>query len=100
VFACCAYIRVLHDYLEVAKGEKKCAKVTLSLITVTPTKTESVSRLELAACEIATRIGNAVANSCKINASKINYWIDSMNCVYWINTPSPMTKTFVANRVG
>jgi hypothetical protein len=68
----------LHNYLEVAKGEKKYDKVTSSLITskarVTPTKTESVSRLELAACVIATRIGNAEANSFKINASKINYW--------------------------
>ncbi len=77
MFTCYAYIRVLHEYLEVAKGEKKYSKVTTSLITakarVTPTKTESFSRLELAACVIATRIGNAVANSFQINASKINY---------------------------
>ncbi len=104
VFACCAYARVLHDYEEVAKGEKKFNNVTTSLVTakarVTPTKTESVSRLELAACVIATRIGNAVANSFKIDPNDINYWTDSMNCLYWINTPSSMTKTFVSNRVG
>ena len=85
VFACCAYARVLHDIVEVAKGEKKYSKSTTSLITakarVTPTKTESVSRLELAACVIATRIGNAVANAFKINPDDINYWTDSMNCL-------------------
>jgi hypothetical protein len=104
VFACCEYICVLHDYLEVAIGKKKYTKLTTSLITakarVTPNKTESVSRLEFAACVIATRIGNAVTNSFKINASEINYWTDSMNCMYWINTSSSMTKTFVSNRVG
>jgi hypothetical protein len=57
-------------YLEVAKGEKKYDKVTTSLITakarVTPTRSESVSRLELAACVIATRIGNALTKLMRV----------------------------------
>ena len=112
VFACCAYVRVLHNYTQtldskgkVAKGENpKYSKISTSLITakarVTPTKTESVSRLELAACVIATRMGNAVSNSFNISPDTITYWTDSMNCLYWINTPSSLTKTFVSNRVG
>ncbi len=65
-----------------------------------PTKTESVSRLELAACVIGTRLGLTVANAIDIDKSTITFWTDSTNCLYWINSPSSALITFVANRVG
>ena len=78
--------------------------VAVTLITakarVTPTKTESVSRLELAACMIGIRLGLTVANTMDIDKSTITFWTDSTNCLYWIKSPSSELKTFVANRVG
>jgi hypothetical protein len=67
---------------------------------VTPTKTESISRLELAGCVLGVRLRNAVASAFEINPEEINYWTDSTNCLYWITSPSSISKTFVSNRVG
>ncbi len=57
--------------------------VAVTLITakarVTPTKTESVSRLELAACVIGTRLGLTVANAMDIDKSTITFRTDSTN---------------------
>jgi hypothetical protein len=65
-----------------------------------PTKTESVSRLELAACVIGTILGLTVAHALDLDKSTITFWTDSANCLYWINSPSSNLKTFVSNRVG
>ena len=117
VFAATVYARILNR-LEVdgfnesdviARGENhdqghQGQVVAVTLITakarVTPTKTESVSRLELAACVIGTRLGLTVAAAMDIDKSTITFWTDSTNCLYWINSPSSSLKTFVANRVG
>ncbi len=87
-----------------ARGENQNHCIAVTLITakarVTPTKTESVSRLELAACVIGTRLGLTVANALDLDKSTITFWTDSTNCLYWINSPSSNLKTFVSNRVG
>jgi len=113
VFATCVYARVLEKKSSstrllrstpnTSRGEEY-EVVDVSLVTskarVTPSKTESVSRLELAACVIATRLGNAVAQSYNIDADAVQYWTDSKNCLFWLNSPSSILKTFVSNRVG
>jgi len=122
VFATCVYTRVLKrpkttssTTIRTRKASReeellKTGKIDVSEIVdislvaskakVTPSKTESVSRLELAACVIATRLGNAVAQCYGIDPDTIKYWTDSKNCLFWINTPSSTLKTFVSNRVG
>jgi hypothetical protein len=35
-----------------------------------------------------------------MNPEEINYWTDTTNCIYWITSPSSISKTFVSNRVG
>jgi hypothetical protein len=81
VFAATAYTRILNqpevDGLNEsnisARGENhdQGQVIAVTLITakarVTPTKTESVSRLELAACMIGTRLGLTVANAMDID---------------------------------
>ena len=67
---------------------------------VTPIKTESVSRLELAACVIGVRLGHTAAKCYDISPEDIIYWTDSTNCLFWLNTPANTLKTFVAHRVG
>jgi Pao retrotransposon peptidase len=117
VFAATVYARILNR-LEVdgfnennvnARGENhdqghQGQVVAATLITakarVIPTKTESVSHLELAACMIGTKLGLTVANTMDIHKSTITFWSDSTNCRNWINSPSSALKTFVANRVG
>ena len=107
VFCCCAYVRITTG--ETSRGEKDAEieneeVLDVLLITaksrVTPTKTESISRLELAGCVLGVRLGNAVATAFRMNPEEINYWTDSTNCLYWITSPSSISRTFVSNRVG
>jgi hypothetical protein len=107
VFCCCAYVRITAGVT--SRGEKDSEidneeVLDVLLVTaksrVTPTKTESISRLELAGCVLGVRLGNAVASAFDINPEEINYWTDSTNCLYWITSPSSISKTFVSNRVG
>jgi transposase len=106
VYACCAYVRITESVTgETAREVNDDDKVVaVSLVTskarVTPTKTESISRLELAACVIAVRIGNGVAQAYGLNPKDVRYWTDSTNCLFWITSPSSVMKVFVANRVG
>jgi hypothetical protein len=99
VFAATVYARILEmsdsDDLDngvTARGENQnhCIAETLNTAKarVTPTKTESVSRLELAACVIGTRVGLTAAHALDLDKSTITFWTDSTNCLYLINSPS------------
>ena len=91
------------DPREVNQEERKAeiyTSIALAKARVTPTKTESVSRLELAACVIGVRLGHTVAKCYDLIPEDIIYWTDSMNCLFWLNKPANILKTFVAHRVG
>ena len=98
-YAACVYVRI-----EDSRGENGSKTVESFLITakarVTPTKAESVSRLELCSAVIGHRLGYAVAVAYGMNPKKIHFWTDSMNVLHWINTPANRIQTFVSNRVG
>ena len=64
---------------------------------VTPTKTELVSRLELASCVIGVRLGHAVAKCYDIEPEEIIYWTDSKNCLFWINFASNLLKNICSS---
>ena len=106
-YAAAVYVRVEDSREE--KGSKnsplgKSKKIESYLVTskarVTPTKAESVSRLELNSAVIGLRLGHAVAIALDMDPKKIYFWTDSMNVLHWINTPANKLKTFVSNRVG
>jgi hypothetical protein len=101
VFCCCAYVRITTGVT--SRGEKDSEikneeVLDVLLITakarVTPTKTDSISRLELAGCVLGVRLGNAIASAFEMSPEEINYWTDSTNCLYWITSPSSILKTF------
>ncbi len=100
VFCCCAYVRITTGVT--SRGEKGSEieneeVLDVLLITaksrVSPTKTESISRLKLDS-EMQSH------SAFEMNPEEINYWTDSTNCLYWITSPSSISKTFVSNRVG
>jgi hypothetical protein len=43
---------------------------------------------------------NLVASVYSISPDAVNYWADSTNCLFWITSPSTVSKTFLSNRVG
>ena len=76
------------------------SNITATKGRVIPTKTDSVSRLELAACIIGVRLGHTEAKCYDITPEDIIYWTDSTNCLFWLNTPANPLRTFVGHRVG
>jgi hypothetical protein len=59
-----------------------------------------VSRLELVACVLGTRLLTAVNLSYKVDPEHVYYYTDSRNSLCWINTPSSKAKTYVFNRTA
>ena len=107
VFAACVYVRITEkDTRITSRGVNETYEKVIAVMLVTskarvaPTKGESVARLELAGCVIGVRIGYGVALAFQMDPNEIQYWTDSTNCLYWINSPSSVLKTYVANRVG
>ena len=109
IFATTAYLVVEREVESIgvlSKGVKderkliRASSITAAKARVTPTKTESISRLELAACVIGVRLGHTVAKCYDLDPEDTMYWTDSMNCMFWFNTPANTLKTFVAHRVG
>ncbi len=49
---------------------------------------------------MGSRLGNGIARAYNMDPNKVQYWTDSTNCLYWINSTSSELKVFVANRVG
>ena len=67
---------------------------------VTPIKNESISRLELVACVLGTRLARAITDVYETPKEKIHFWTDSRNSLHWINTPPKKVKVYVQNRTG
>jgi len=94
VYACACYLRVAQSDGEVDVN-LVCAKAR-----VTPVKSETISRLELMGCLIATRIAASTAQALDIKKEDIVYWTDSMTCLHWINTPAKSLQAYVGNRTS
>ena len=94
MYACACYLRVKQSSGEVDVN-LVCAKAR-----VTPVKSETISRLELMGCLIATRIAATTAQALEIKKEDIVYWTDSMTCLHWIHTPAKSLQAYVGNRTS
>lgn len=91
---CCAV------YLRVKKGSEVKVTLLAAKARVSPLKAESISRLELAACVMGTRLCSAVQEVYPATPENVFFWTDSTVCLQWINTPAKSFKPFVAHRIG
>ena len=66
---------------------------------VTPKKTVSIPRLELAAATISVNIGDLLKNELEYEDIKDYYWTDSKDVLGFISNESRRFHTYVANRV-
>jgi hypothetical protein len=93
-YAAAVYSRVF------SRGGIIATNLVMAKSRVAPLKNETVSRLELVACVIGTRLLHAVNLSYKIPQDRVFYYTDSRNSLCWINTPSAKVKTYVFNRTA
>ena len=91
---CCAV------YLRVKKGPTIEVTLLAAKARVSPLRAESISRLELCACVLGTRLCAAVKDVYPVSAEDTFFWTDSEVCLHWINTPAKSFKAYVAHRVG
>lgn len=68
-------------------------------VRITPKKTVSVPRLELAAARISVNIKDKLKNELKYEDIKDYYWTDSKVVLGFIGNESRHFHTYVANRV-
>ena len=84
--------------------ENKDGSIRTSFVTakarVTPVRAESISRMELVACVIGTRLARAALKTLPIENDQVYYWTDSHVCLYWINSLPKAFKAYVANRAS
>jgi hypothetical protein len=82
-------------------GDKRVVAVSLvtSKARVSPLRTESIARIELAACVIATRIRNWVAQAYGLNPKDVCCLTDLTNCLFLITCPSSV-KVLATNHNG
>ena len=66
---------------------------------VTPKKTVSIPRLELAAATISVNIGDKFKNQLEYDDIKDHYWTDRKVVLGFISNESRRFYTYVANRV-
>ena len=91
-FAATVYSRVN------AKGEGIRTNLVMAKSRVAPIKNETISRLELVACVIGTRLLNAINIAYNTPSNRVYFYTDSRNALCWINMPAHKLKTYVYNR--
>ena len=94
VYAASVYLRTK------SKGGKVRTILVAGKARVSPRKNETISRLELVACVIGTRLLSAVNSVFEIDPKKCFFWTDSRNALCWINAHPKACKVYVQNRVG
>ena len=94
-----AYATVIYSRV-ISKGGKVTTSLVMAKSRIAPLKNETVSRLELVACVLGTRLLTAVNLSYNIDPQNVFYYTDSRNSLCWINTPSSKVKTYVFNRTA
>jgi hypothetical protein len=67
---------------------------------VSPLKALSIPHLELMAAVLGLRLGLRVTIALKMAKSKITFWFDSMDVIYWVQGRSRHYKPFVAHLVA
>lgn len=90
----CVYVRCIDESGNIF------SKLLCSKSRIAPMKTTTIARLELQAAEILVELVRRILQTFNIYVHKIAYYTDSTTVLAWINSPSYVWDTFVANRVA
>jgi len=85
-------------YIKAIYPGRTTSSFVIAQAKLTPTKVQTIPRLELLAALQTARLVNYVQSSLNMDASVV-CWSDSMAVIYWINSNYMRWKPFVANRV-
>ncbi|GBN29577.1 hypothetical protein AVEN_119816-1 [Araneus ventricosus] len=67
---------------------------------VAPIKSETIPRLELAACPLLAQLTRKMLNALKLKIDQVLPWSDSTVDLSWIDTSPHLLKAFLSNRVA
>lgn len=71
-------------FLRVKTTEQVYVNFVQACTRVAPTRNVTIPRLELLACLIGARLGNAVVADLRISKLKVFFWTDSTTALSWI----------------
>ena len=93
-YGACAYVVITGT-----EGQKTSALI-MGKSRVSPSKTQTLPRLELTAATVGARMGEMIEKELEIVLRKTVYWSDSAIVLGYLNNRKKRFKTFVANRVA
>ena len=93
-YGACAYVVIVGT-----QGETTSSLV-MGKSRVSPSKKQTLPRLELTAATVGARMGEMIENELEIKLKKRVFWTDSAIVLGYLNNKKKRFKTFVANRVA
>lgn len=93
-----AYGAAIYMRVTDLKGKISC-NLLIAKSKVTPLKTVTIPRLELAAAELLSNLYLVVSKSMCLEAIPYYLWSDNTTALQWMNKPLHELKIYVANRV-
>ena len=93
-YGTCIYVRST-DKLGNVTVRLLCAKSR-----VAPLKMITIPRLELCGAVLLAQLYQEIRDILDFTITKVVFWCDSTIVLHWLDTPSHLLKTYVANRVG
>jgi hypothetical protein len=92
-YACAIYLRTVDQNVATVRLLSAKARVT-------PIKAQSVSRSELDACVLGTRMARHFNAIYRLEKDSVFFYTDSRNALFWISSTPKRLKVFVQNRVA
>ena len=86
-------------YAVAFKNQVTTSRLLMSKSRVAPTrKSESVARMELAAAQLAAKVGSQLTTLLSLTKAQVFYWTDSSTVLWWLHSTRDLS-VYVANRI-
>lgn len=87
-------------YIKGGNGSQTITSLAATKCKLTPTTQKSIPRLELQAAVLGVRLAEMIQEASSVPMTKITFWTDAQDVLWWINSAKRRYKQYVALRVA